>query len=119
MKRYINERKNIYGSESESREEKNIKANILREQLISEIDSEIIGFSTLYRLLSSIEDKENSQIKNLLLEILYLCGNKSFNSAVIQSKDEILQLVESGTDINLFNIGFKITKKEVNSQIEA
>lgn len=117
LKKYINERKNIYGNDSDSKEDKNEKANILRERLIEELECETIGFSTLYRLLSSIEDKENSQIKNLLLEILYLCGNESFNKAIIDSSTEILQLEECGNDIKLFNIGYKIAKKEANSQI--
>lgn len=118
LKRYINERKNIYGNDSDLKEYKNEKANVLRERLIEEIECEMIGFSTLYRLLSSIEDKENSQIKNLLLEILYLCGNESFNKAIIDSSTEILQLEECGNDIELFNIGYKIAKKEANSQIK-
>ena len=118
LKRYINDRKNIYNCESESREERNEKAEKLRIDLVSDIESEIIGFSTLYRLLSSLEDKENSQIKNLLLEVLYQCGNTSFNNAIIQSRKEISQLEENGSDIKLFNIGFKITKKRVNSEIE-
>ena len=71
----------------------------------------------MYRLLSSIEDKENAQIKNLLLEILFLCGNESFNKAIIQSSSEIKQLEIDGNDLKMFNIGFKITKKRVNSQI--
>lgn len=71
----------------------------------------------MYRLLSSIEDKENSQIKKLLLEILFLCGNESFNKAIIQSSSEIKQLEIDGNDLKMFNIGFKITKKQVNSQI--
>ena len=118
LKRYINERKNIFANDSDSKEERNDKANKLKDDFISDIESETIGFSTLYRLLSSLEDKENSQIKNLLLEVLYLCGNDSFNKAIIQSKNEILQLENNGSDIKLFNIGFKITKKQVNSEIE-
>lgn len=117
LKKYITDRKNIYSSITDSKEEKNQKANILREQLIADINCETIGFSSLYRLLSSIEYKENSQIKNILLKILYLCGNDSFNKAIIQSKDKILQLEEFGSDIYLFGIGYKITKKEVNSQM--
>lgn len=118
LKRYINERKNIYASDSDTKEDKNEKANKLREDLISDIEDETIGFSTLYRLLSSLEDKENSQIKNLLLEIMYLCGNDSFNKAIIQSKNEISQLEEDGTDIKLFDIGFKVTKKQAKCEIE-
>lgn len=118
LKKYINDRKNIYSCESESREERNEKTEKLKIDLVSDIESEIIGFSTLYRLLSSLEDKENSQIKNLLLEVLYQCGNASFNNAIIQSRKEISQLEENGSDIKLFNIGFKITKKRVNSEIE-
>ena len=82
--------------------------------MITNIESETIGFSTLYRLLTSLEDKENSQIKNLLLEILYLCGNDSFNKAIIQSKAGILQLEDNGSDITLFDIGFKIKSKVIN-----
>ncbi len=119
LKSFINDRKNIYSSESDSKEDKNEKANILRERLIANIENETIGFSTLYKLLSSIEDKENSQIKNILLEILFICGNNSFNNAIIQSKKLISQLEEGGSDLKLFNIGYKITKKEVNSEIEA
>ena len=119
LKRYINERKNIYASDSDTREDKNEKANKLREDLISDIEDETIGFSTLYRLLSSLEDKENSQIKNLLLEIMYFCGNDSFNKAIIQSKNEISQLEEDGTDIKLFDIGFKITKKQAKCEMNS
>lgn len=119
LKRYINERKNIYASDSDTKEDKNEKANKLREDLISDIEDETIGFSTLYRLLSSLEDKENSQIKNLLLEIMYLCGNDSFNKAIIQSKHEISQLEENGADVKLFDIGFKITKKQAKCEIDS
>ena len=114
LKKYINERKNIFAYDSDSKEERNDKANKLKIDLIANIESETIGFSTLYRLLTSLEDKENSQIKNLLLEILYLCGNDSFNKAIIQSKAGILQLEDNGSDITLFDIGFKIKSKVIN-----
>ena len=119
LKKFINERKKIYGSDLGTQKEKAEKVNILRERLIADIESETIGFSTLYRLLSSIEDKENSQIKNLLLEVLFLCGNASFNKAIIQSKKEILQIEENGSDIEMFNIPYKITKKHANSEMKA
>ena len=116
LKKYISDRKNIFGSELDV-DDKNTKAQLLYTNLVSDIDSEIIGFSTLFRLLSSLEDKENSQIKNTLLQILYLCGNKSFNKAIIQSSSEIEHLKIGGNDIELFNIGYKITKIVVNSEI--
>lgn len=117
LKGFIKERKNIYSSETTTNEEKTQTVTVLKERLISDIESETIGFSTLYRLLSSIEDKENAQIKNLLLEILYMCGNESFNNAILQSKKEISELEYGGNDINIFGIGFKITKKVVNSEM--
>lgn len=117
LKSFIKERKNIYSSETTTNEEKSQAVMILKERLISDIESETIGFSTLYRLLSSIEDKENAQIKNLLLEILYMCGNESFNNVILQSKKEITELEYGGNDINIFGIGFKITKKVVNSEM--
>lgn len=118
LKNFIKERKNIYSSETTTNEEKSQAVTILKERLISDIESETIGFSTLYRLLSSIEDKENTQIKNLLLEILYMCGTESFNNAILQSKKEISELEYGGNDLNIFGIGFKITKKMVNSEMD-
>lgn len=50
---------------------------------------------------------------------MYLCGNDSFNKAIIQSKHEISQLEEDGTDIKLFDISFKITKKQVKCEINS
>lgn len=114
IKKYIAERKNIFANESD-KNDKYTKAKLLYENLISDINSEIIGFSTLYRLLSSLEDKENCQIKNTLLQALYLCGNESFIKAIIDSSSEIKQIYEGGDDIALFNISYGIAKKRINS----
>ena len=116
LKKYIAERKNIFASELD-KDDKFTKSQLLYSNLISDIESEVLGFSTLYRLLSSLEDKENSQIKNTLLQVLYLCGNDNFKKAIIDSSTEIEQLEVGGNDIKLFNIGYKIAKKSVNSQI--
>lgn len=114
LRKYVSDRKGIFGSDLE-KDDKFASAQLLYSNLVSDIESETIGFSTLYRLLSSLEDKENSQIKNTLLKILYLGGNESFNQAIIHSSSEIEQLEEGGNDIKLFGIGYKITKKRVNS----
>ena len=71
----------------------------------------------MFRLLSSLEDKENSQIKNTLLQVLYLCGNDNFKKAIIDSSTKIEELEVGGNDIKLFNIGYKITKKWVKCEI--
>ena len=118
LKSHVNECKTIYAIENESREDKAERVRILKEMLVQDIESETIGFSTLHRLLFSIEDKENVQIKNLLLEILYLCGNDSFKDAIIQSSDEILQLEDDGDDISLFGIGYRVEKSKVNNSKE-
>lgn len=118
LKSHVNECKTIYAMENEAREDKAERVRILKEMLIQDIESETIGFSTLHRLLFSIEDKENVQIKNLLLEILYLCGNDSFKDAIIQSSDEILQLEDDGDDIKLFGIGYRVVKSKVNNSKE-
>ena len=68
-------------------------------------------------MLSSLEDKENSQIKNTLLQVLYLCGNDNFKKAIIDSSTKIEELEVGGNDIKLFNIGYKITKKCVKCEI--
>lgn len=115
LKKYISDRKHIFASDID-KDDKFTSSQLLYNNLIADIESESFGFSTLYRLLTSLEDKENSQIKNTLLKVLYLCGNESFNQAIIHSTSEIEQLEEGGNDIGLFGIGYKITKKQVNSQ---
>lgn len=116
INKFTSERKKIFVSDI-GKEEKFERSKLLYHNLVSDINSETIGFSTLYRLLCSIENKENSQIKNTLLQILFLCGNDSFNKAVLHSVAETEQLESGGNDINLFGIGFKIAKIRVNSEI--
>lgn len=118
LRRYVDERKKIFANEYDKKD-KFDRLKLIKENLISDINSEIIGFSTLYRMLSSIEDKENSQIKTVLLPILYLCGNDSFKSAIFSSRQEIVQLEDGGDDIKIFDIGFSFTKKGANSFFEA
>lgn len=115
LKRYISERNNIFVTELE-KDDKFTKAKLLYENLINDINSEVIGFSTLYRLLSSLEDKANCQIKNTLLQILYLCCNSSFNKAVIQSAKEITQLSDFGNDIVLYGISYNIERKAISDR---
>lgn len=115
LRKYISDRKNIFGSDL-NKDDKFAKSQLLYSNLISDIESEVIGFSTLFRLLSSLEDKENSQIKNTLLQVLYLCGNDSFNKAIIDSSTEIEQLEVGGNDIKLFNIGYKVGRKVISNR---
>lgn len=116
VKKYISERKSIFSLELD-KDDTNERVQLLYSNFISDIENETIGFSTLYRLLSSLEEKENSQIKNTLLKVLYLCGNDSFNKTIINSSSEIEQLEPDGNDIKLFGIGYKITKKMLHSEI--
>lgn len=116
LRLYLAERKSIYSSSLNSKEDRLQKTTILKERLIEDINCEKIGFSTLYRLLSSIETQEHSQLKNTLLEVLFLCGNDNFKKAILQSAAEINQLEEAGSDIYLFGTGYKITKKSIHSE---
>ena len=114
IKRFISDRKSLYASDK-PKEEKQNEANMLYDTLKSDIDGETIGFSTMFQLLCSLENKDNTQIKNILLQILWACGNNSYSDCIIQSIDEIEQLEEGGNDLKLFNIGYKITKKRLDS----
>ena len=86
-----------------------------KKSLFNKINEENIGFSTLYRLLLSLEDKENSQIKSILLQILYSENNKCFKKAIINSVCEIDEILCGGDDLKLYGIGYKIIKNRVNS----
>lgn len=113
IKRYIGDRNNIFGSEIDTKE-KHLRIQILYDDLVSNINGEIIGISTMYRLLSSVELKENSKIKNILLQILFTCGNKSFRENIIKTASVIDELSMGGDDVFLFGIGYKTTKNRLS-----
>ena len=117
LKGYRAEQKSIFSSDL-AIEDKRVKMDFLQKSLISKINDENIGFSTMYRLLYSMEDKRNSQIKKLLLSVLHFCNNKNFVRCIINSITEIDQLEPCGDDINLFGMGYKITKKRVDSEMK-
>lgn len=117
LKGYRAEQKSIFSSDL-AIEDKRVKMDFLQKSLISKINDENIGFSTMYRLLYSMEDKRNSQIKKLLLSVLHFCNNKNFVRCIINSITEIEQLEPCGDDINLFGMGYKITKKRVDSEMK-
>ena len=54
LKKYFSDRTNVYLNEYMSQEERSEKIAKLKSDLISEIDSERIGFSKLFRLLSYV-----------------------------------------------------------------
>lgn len=116
LNHYVKEKKKIYSSDWE-KEDKQAKSHLLYENLTGAVEKERIGFSTLFQLLSSLERRENTEVKNILLQVLFLCKNESFNRAILQSAAEIEQLEEGGTDITLFQMGYTITKKRVKSEM--
>lgn len=118
VSKYIAERNSVYSSDSEQ-DEKREKAQLLYNRLASAIAGEKMGFSTMFQLLSSLENAENAKIKNTLLQILFLCQNKSFCRAIMESAAEIDALSPDGTDIKLFDMGYRIAKMKVGPQMQA
>lgn len=117
---YIYKQK-ITWSSGISKEDKIQKDALYKDNLINKINSEIIGYSTLFQMLMSIENVENSDVKNLLMEVLFLCSNESFKKAILESSTYInsLELIADNqkSDIELYEIPYKITKKEVKCEI--
>lgn len=114
IKKYVEDRKRLFTLDLDI-EDRQSRLSFLFSNLIAEIESETIGFSTLFRLLSSLEDPENKKIKNTLMQVLYLCGNEGFVNAILRSSKDVEQLIEGGHDIQLFGIKYKIAKKRINS----
>ena len=114
LKKYVADRKNVFGLDLDN-DDKFLKLQLLYDNLIYDIENESIGFSTLFRLLSSLENKENSQIKNILLQVLYMCGNKSFNKVIIDSSDEIETIKMGSNDMSIFNIGYEVQRHKISS----
>lgn len=108
---YLTESKGIYGSEH-SKEEKYRQYCICKERFFKTIQEEKIGFSTLYHMLSSLENEDTASMKNTLLPALFLSQNRSFLDAILSSKQELEHLVRGGNDIYLFDLGFRVKKQE-------
>lgn len=119
--KYIDDRQVLIMKTSLSYEDRYTQSIKLFQDLINEINSEVIGYSTMYTLLSSIEKPENKRIKNVLIKILFLCGNESFNK-IIKSSCEEINVIDycdvSESNMSHYNIPLKITKNSLNSQID-
>lgn len=113
---YISDRNRIYAINNISNAEKHQRVQMLYDYLIMDIRSEVIGFSTMYYLLENIENRDNTNIKNLLMEILFTCGNKSFMNAIIQSAKQVDEITGWGNDVFMFGRGYKVEKKIINCE---
>lgn len=96
---YLDEIKTIYAGTSDNEDKRN-EARVVKEKLFAEISSEKIGYSTMFWLLTIIDDEEHKRIKNLLLEILFTTCGKSFESAVMDSHCDVYyyEMVPPDTD---------------------
>lgn len=112
---YLTESKGIYGSEH-SKEDKYRQYCICKERFVKTIQDEKIGFSTLYHLLSSMENEDTAPMKNTLLPALFQSQNRSFLEAILSSKQELEYLVRGGNDIYLFGLGFSVKKPYKRAQ---
>ena len=115
VKTYIDDRKRIYGSINSTIDEKHSRSQLLYDNLITTINSKKIGYHTMYYLLSQLETKDFTSIRNVLLDVLFMCGNDSFNQCIIQSAEEINVIDGYGDDVYMFGKGYKVTKISVNS----
>lgn len=116
INQYVNDRKSIFAdNEYNDKSTRYDRCRLLKNNLIAELKSERMSFSTMFKLLSSLENKENSKIKNVLLPILFSCQHESFTKAIIDSIDEVDQIEEGGNDIFLYGAGYKICKKRAIS----
>lgn len=113
---YITDRNRIYSINNITMAEKHQRTQMLYDYLIMDINSEVIGFSTMHYLLQNIENKDYTNIKNVLMDILFSCGNKSFMNAIIASSEKIREISDYGNDIFMFGIGYKIEEKKVNCE---
>ena len=114
---YITDRNRIYAINNITMPEKHQRTQMLYDYLTMDINSEVIGFSTMYYLLQNIENKEYTNIKNVLMDILFTCGNKSFMNAIMQSSTKVKEITGYGDDVFMFGIGYKIEEKELNCEL--
>ena len=114
---FITDRNRVYSINNITMAEKHQRTQMLHDYLVMDINSEVIGFSTMYYLLQNIEARDNTNIKNVLMDILFSCANKSFMNAIAQSKKKMKEITGYGNDIFMFGIGYKIEEKEINCEV--
>lgn len=85
---FVEINKAIYASNESSEEKRNL-SKIEKDKMIAEISSQKIGFSTMFDILSSIDEDENKKIRNLLMEILFTTCSESFESAITRSQKPV------------------------------
>lgn len=110
---YFNDRRRVYSILTISGAEKRRRDMMMYDHLVLDINQSIIGHSTFIYLLRKLEDPEYRRIRDLLLGILFLCGNNSFNKCVIKSSDYIKEMSQGGQDAYYFNIGFKVALNKI------
>lgn len=87
-----------------------LKADIRKQiddEFINKISKIRIGFSTLYAILTEIEDDENKNRKGLLLRTLFTCKSEAFKQAISKSQEVIGEFyIDDDGDCDFFGIKF-------------
>ena len=85
--------RDVYNNSAETSDIKRALQLNLYDELVSKINSERIGYNTMYYLLGLIEDDEYRDVKHKLLTVLFQSSNEAFCSALKISSGDICYLI--------------------------
>ncbi len=95
---------------------------------VEDIQRMRLGYSTMYKLISLCEEKDFSDIKGVLFEVLFSVGNKDFYKVIEHSRENYIYIEQSdkeeemklfGLDFHKFQIEEKNTKKRTEKSKES
>lgn len=110
---YVKDRQRVYSIFNISGGEKVRRDRMMYEHLVLDINQSYIGYSTFLYIMREIEKPEYNKVRNVLLGILFLCGNQHFNKFVIKSADSIKEIKQGGDDLYYYGIGFKVVLNKI------
>lgn len=85
--------RDVYNNSAETSDLKRALQLNLYDELVSKINSERIGYNTMYYLLGLIENDEYRDVKHKLLTVLFQSSNEAFCSALKISSGDICYLI--------------------------
>lgn len=113
---YINDRQRVYAIGNITSAEKARRDRMMYEHLVLDINQSYIGYSTFIYMMKEIEKPEYKRLGNILLGVLFQCGNKHFNRCVINNAQDVREIKQGGNDMVLFGIGFSVNTTRLDCE---
>jgi len=116
LENYGVQKKRIWSTEDMSRSNKMELIQLEKQKCTDIIDQKRIGYSTMYTLLSLIDDPNYTAIKNILVEVLFQVPNRDFYACLKESKEDVPRLYQDENgNLEILGVKFSRVPEEPNT----